>query len=290
VHRHAELDLLLHSTTELETVVGAEVSERRQLHIWPFSSVEQLTTREGERWIYKAQREPSVEAAFYRKVGTSEVLPAFEILTDDPPYSTMLVEFVDAPTFTELPLDETATVAHGRAVVDAIGKIGETDGAVPVYIDVGTPDQWNDLVDSTLAMLSALAADGRFVRSDVEDVAALARWAKAPEVLRSIEETSRLTHGDATAQNVFRTSDGYRIIDWQRPQIAPRDVDLVAFLDDQQIESLRHVDPAVVGVREFLLIYWAVEAKTNLLPDLALFDDWTAGAIAHLRMASKYAG
>lgn len=291
MHRHAELDLLLHSTTELESVVHAEVHERRQVHLWPLSSVEQLTTRDGTRWIYKSQREPSVEAEFYRRVGRSALLPGFEVLTDDPPHATMVFEFVDAPTIADLHLDEPATVAHGRAIVDAVAKIdraiGEDGGVAPVYLDIGTIDTWNALVDRTLGMLAALVADGRFVRSDVEDVSALARWAKTPQVLRAIEETSRLIHGDASARNIFLTSDGYRIIDWQRPQIAPREVDLVAFLDDQKVDSLRYADPAVVGVREFLLIFWAVEAKTNLLPDLSPFDGWTERAVRHLRTAWK---
>jgi hypothetical protein len=57
-----------------------------------------------------------------------------------------------------------------------------------------------------------------------------------------------------------------------------------------EIESLRYADPAAVGVREFLIIFWAVEAKTNLLPDLSLFEDWTEGSLRHLRAAWKHLG
>ena len=234
---------------------------------------------DGARWVYKSQREPTLEADFYANI-VSPVLPKHRVLTRTPPYSTIIFEYVDAPTLGTLPLTEEAALAHGRAIVECIGGI-EYDAAV--YIDVGTVQKWRRFVDSTLGALSGLVADGRFVRSRDADVRAVAAWAGTPNVLRAIEETSRLVHGDATGENVFFTADGYKIIDWQRPQRGPADVDLVAFLDSVGVDPLRHVDPAVVGVKAFMHLSWAVEAKTNLLPHLGLFDHWAEGSLRRIR-------
>lgn len=59
--KHDRFDLLVHSTEELTALLGEPLAERRQLHGWPFSAVEQLTTASGIRWIYKAQRTPTLE-------------------------------------------------------------------------------------------------------------------------------------------------------------------------------------------------------------------------------------
>jgi hypothetical protein len=41
--KHDMFDLLVHSTDELQVLLGESLAERRQLHGWPFSAVELLT-------------------------------------------------------------------------------------------------------------------------------------------------------------------------------------------------------------------------------------------------------
>src|SRR4051812_36099396 len=50
---HRSLKLHVHATDELEHVLGEQIVAREQLHVWPLSSVEALTTTTGKRFIYK---------------------------------------------------------------------------------------------------------------------------------------------------------------------------------------------------------------------------------------------
>jgi hypothetical protein len=263
-------------------LLGESLAERRHLHGWPFSAVELLTTASRVRWIYKAQRTPTFEPDFYQRV-CSPLLPGYRLLSRDAVYSTMLFEFVDAPLLRDMQLSERELVGHGRAVVEAIGQI---DADVPVYIDISSAARWREFVDATLGMLSRLVADERLVlsvaRRDLDDVAT---WAESAQVRRLIDRTVRLTHGDLNGGNVFVTSSGYRVIDWQRPQLAPAEVDLATLLERTPY-LFRHVQPAAIGVFYFLRLFWAVNAKANLLPEMRqLFDWWSSEAIGSIRRA-----
>jgi hypothetical protein len=283
--KHETFDLDLHTTPELEALLGESVAERRRLHGWPFSQVEQLTTASGRRWIYKTQRTPTFEPDFYERV-RSPLLPASRLLTRDAVHSTMLFEFVEAPLMRELRVPEAELAQHGRALVTAIGKL---DADVPVYVDISTTTLWMAFVETTLAMLAELVADGRLTLSVDSDTGDVAAWAASADMRRLIERTARLTHGDLNGGNVFVTRDGYRIIDWQRPQLAPADVDLVALLEGSP-DLFRHAPAPAIGVFYTLRLYWAVEAKTNLLPNVrGLFDRWSSEAIGFIRRAAASA-
>ena len=267
-------------------MLGEPVVERLHLHSWPFSAVERLTTASGRRWIYKTQRTPTFEPDVYERV-RSPLLPGHRLLTRDDTHSTMLFEFVDAPLIRDLQLPPAELARHGRALVEAIGRI-EAD--VPVYIDISTPALWGWFVETTLAMLAELVADGRLTLSVDSDTGDVAAWAASADVRRLIERTARLTHGDLNVGNVFVADDGYRIIDWQRPQLAPADVDLVALLEGAP-DLFRHAPAPAIGMFYFLRLYWAVEAKTNLLPNIrGLFDRWSSEAIGFIRRAAAASG
>jgi hypothetical protein len=286
--KHETFGLFMHTTPELEAALGEAVVDRRHVHSWPLSVVERLTTASGLRWIYKAQRTPTFEPDFYERV-RSPLLVGSRLLSRDATSATMLFEFVDAPLIRDMPLSDEDLAKHGRALVEAIGAIDEQ---VPVYIDISTHALWRAFVDSTLGMLSQLVADQRLEISAAPGyVGDVERWASSAEVRRLIERTTRLTHGDLNPGNVFVTGDGYRIIDWQHPKLAPAETDLVALLERAPLRGtpdlFRHASAPVIGMFYFLRLYWAVEAKTHLLPQLrGAFDRWASEALGFIRRAA----
>ena len=178
---------------------------------------------------------------------------------------------------------------HGRAIVEAIGAI---KADVPVYIDISNGARWAAFVQRTLEMLGELVADGRLKLSVDIDLSDVAAWTATDEVRRLIGRTSRLIQGDLNPGNVFITGDGYRVIDWQHPKLAPADVDLVALLEGAPLKGtpnlFEHAPAAAIGVFYFLRLYWAVEAKMNLLPNVqGLFDRWSSDAISFIRRAAE---
>jgi phosphotransferase family enzyme len=288
VFKHSHFDLMLHSTDELEAVLGERIAERRDVHGWPLSLVQRLTTASGARWIYKSQHAPTLEPDFYR-LARSPVLTGSRVLSRDDVYAAMLFEFVDAPLLRDLQPSDADLVRHGRALMDEIGKI---DRDAPAYIDIGAWPLWRDFVGSTLDVLEGLVATERLSLSLARpfDRGEIERWAGSGAVRRLIEQTSRLTHGDLKPDNVFVTPGGYKIIDWQRPQLAPAEVDLVSMLEGSSA-LFDHAPAPAVGVFYMLRLFWAVEAKANLLPGVdRLFDRWASEAIGFIGRADALGG
>ena len=129
--------------------------------------------------------------------------------------------------------------------------------------------------------LNTLIENNRFTLIDLDAVEHLRAWAASAPVIEKVIGQPRLIYGDLTAEQVFVISDGYKVIDWQRPVIAPSEVDLVTLLVRQKIEPRQYVDPVVVGIYWFLHLRWVVEAQYDLFPEKhwAAFDQWAAEAI-----------
>jgi hypothetical protein len=277
---HPDFDLQVHTDAELEAALGEALVERTTVHLWPLSSVERLTTVSGRPFAYKAQREPTVEPEFFAAARTTLLPGGYTLLQRDARQATVLIPWLTAPTLRDEGHDEAALVAQGRELVQEIGRIA---GDVPVYRDLGTLPGWRGFVEETLGMLLALVDSQTFPNIAPEEIAALARWAQTPDVLEIVDTTSQLLHGDLKAEHVFRTDEGWKLLDWQRPCRAPGDIDLALLLESQKIDPGPYVAPAALGIRWFLLLHWACEAKTNLLPDLPFFEVWARQAIDAIR-------
>ena len=261
----------VHATEDLEALLGDAITARTQLRRWPLSLVELLETASGCRVVYKAQRLLTVEPRIYDAArGRTSLLPSCRVLTDDGESSTMLIEHLDRPF-------DVIDVDAAREVVAAINAL-PTD--LPTYVDISSPDRWYELVDQALTDWSRLVADGRFTRTTPSDIERIGAWARSPEVRAAIDTEPRITNGDLKRDHVFAADDGFRIIDWSSPVLGPPELDLVMLLEDVGIDPRPHVDAAVVGIRWFQHLRWAVVSKTSLLPDMpVMFDDWAAGAV-----------
>jgi hypothetical protein len=279
--KHAAFDLLVHTTPELELLLGESLADRRSVHAWPLSAVERLTTASGVRWIYKTQRAPTYEPEFYERV-RSPLLPGSRLLTRDSVYSTMLFEFIDAPLIRDLALPPDELARHGHALVAAINGI---DDDVPVYVDISTVERWRTFAEAVLSGLAELVADGRLSLSVDSNLDDISDWAASADVLNLIRTTARLTHGDLKPDNVFVTDGGYRISDWQRPQLAPAEVDLISMLEGTP-DLFRYATAPAIGVFYLLRLHWAVAGKRDLLPELrGVFDRWASDALGFIRRA-----
>jgi hypothetical protein len=281
----------LHSDDELAETLGVGIAERETIHAWPLSCVQRLLLEDGTRLIYKSQLPPTVEPEFYERA-SSPLLPGHRMLDRLGDCGTMAFEWIDAPLLRDEARSDAELIHHGKQVV---AQIGEIRGKLPVYLDIGSAGAWSAVGEVALEKLRKLIRDGRFGSTDLDAVDRVQRWAASARVVETVSEGPRVIHGDLTAEQVFVTGDGYRVIDWQRPVLGPPEVDLVALLvgavTDRSAarDPRRHVDAAVVGVFWFLRLYWAVEAQFDLFPEFrgALFDQWSAEAIAHILEGSQ---
>jgi len=269
--------LVLHSDREISEILGIGIENRRTIHEWPLSCVQELQLVNGAKLIYKSQLPPTVEASFYEHA-RSELLPAHRYLGKSDHCDTMLIEFIDAPLLCNKGYDEKDFVEHGRQLVKEIGQI---EGELPVYLDISTQSAWLDFAQMTLKRLKKLVADGRFSLISANAIESLKSWIQSAETLKTVTHDSRVIHGDLKGDQVFITANGYRVIDWQRPIIAPPDVDFVSLLVAQKIDPMKYVDPEMIRIFWFLRLYWAVEAQFHLFPDRKwpLFQEWALESI-----------
>jgi hypothetical protein len=281
MHAHPVFaDLLLHSDDELALALQSAIVERETIHAWPLSCVQRLCLADGTRLIYKSQLPPTVEPTFYARAA-SPLLPGQRTLGELGRCVTMVLDWIEAPLLRDVAHSAAEFVDHGRRVVADIGAIA---GDVPVYVDLGSPSAWSTLVEGVLADLRQLIEDGRFGLTDLGQVEGVRSWATDGTVVGCVTAGARLAHGDLTAEQVFVTAEGYRVVDWQRPVVAPPEVDLVALLVGAGLDPRPHVCATSVRVFWFLRLHWAVEAQAHLFPDgrWPIFDQWAAEAIRHL--------
>ncbi|MBN9388656.1 MAG: phosphotransferase [Chloroflexi bacterium] len=273
-------DLLLHSDAELESLLDKKILEREMVHAWPLSCVERLRLEDGSQLAYKSQLPPTVETRFYEQA-SSPLLPGHRYLGRLGDCETMLLDWIEAPLLRDVALTEAELVAHGRRVVE---QIGQTRGTWPVYLDIGTIEAWAAAGQKVFDKQRQLIEDGRFRLTDLAGLKQVWAWAGATETLRAIAAHPWLAHGDLTAGQIFVAEDQYRVIDWQRPVIAPPEIDLVGLLVDREIDPRPYVAGPVIAIFWFLRLHWAVEAQFDLFPAFKghLFDQWAAQATAHI--------
>ena len=273
-------NLLTHSDDALAEKLDIAIRERKTVHEWPLSVVQKLTLQDGRQFAYKSQLPPTVEPQFYA-AASSSLLTNTQSLVKLGDCAIMIFDWIDAPLLRDEAYSTSALVHHGKRVIDEIGKI---EGSLPAYLDIGSAEAWSSVSEIVFAKLTTLIGDRRMTLVTLDALERVRQWTQSPSVIETVGSQSRLSHGDLTAEQIFVTPDGYRVIDWQRPVIAPPDVDLVALLVGQNLDPRAYVDPIVIGVFWFLRLNWAVEAQFDLFPDKRwpLFDQWAAEAVNHI--------
>jgi Phosphotransferase enzyme family len=269
-------NVVLHSDGELAELLGGRIDERETIHAWPLSCVQAVRMADGTRLVYKVQLPPTVEPEFYASASSS-LLPGCRPLGPVGQGVALAIDWIDAPTLSQV-VRGGGVLGRGRDIVSEIAGIG---GDLPSYLDIGSVATWAAVVDEVLSRREDLVAAGWFTHRDRDAASRLRTWAESPAVLSAIGARSRVIHGDLTGNQVFVTDSGYRVIDWQRPVIAPAEADLVSLLVDQHVEPRGVVDDAVVGVFWFLRLHWAVVAQDELFPDAPrkLFNDWARESV-----------
>ena len=243
--------ILLHSDQELASLLGAGILCRNTIHEWPLSCVQKVTLDNGKQLIYKSQLPPTVEPAFYEQA-ESALLPGHQLMGRFGDCDTMIIDWIDAPLLRDQGLNSHQLIEHGKRIT---AQIGDIVGDLPVYLDIGSERAWLEVAGSTMEKLSALITDGRFHFSNSDVLGNLQHWIRSDQVLETISCNPRVIHGDLKADQVFLLDDEYRIIDWQRPYIAPPEVDLVSLLVDLHIEPCHIVKQSVIDIFWFLRLH-----------------------------------
>jgi hypothetical protein len=275
MYRHRHFDLLLHEDEELGELLGDRVVSRKDLHEWPLSCVQEVCTAGGRRLVYKAQREPSVEPAFY-SAARSSLLAAAEVLHDDGMHTCMAVDYIDAPLAEDLDLTEQEALDLGAELLEMIGRI---EGDLPHHLDIGSAAGWRALVDETLQVAFALAAEGTFANTGEAVLARLERHALSEDVLALFSGPMGYVHGDLTGDNVFVLDGGYRVVDWQRPLLGPTVLDLALLLGSLGFDPLLHVGSAAMVALAVVGFHWLTMCAARWIPSVGSYDSQAAAVV-----------
>ncbi len=273
-------DILLHSDDELTELLGVGLVERETIHLWPLSCVQRLVLADGTKLIYKSQLPPTLEPQFY-EAARSPLLPGYRRLSKLGNCETMTLDWIDAPLLRDLAHNEADLLDYGRRVVEQIGRI---EGNPPVYVDIGSLDRWAAQIKLVFERSCYLIDERRFTLVTREQLDRVKTRCHSDAVVKAITANPRLAHGDLTADQIFVTREGFRVIDWQRPIIAPPEVDLVALLFSRKIDPRPYVEREIVQIYWFLFLRWAVEAQFDIFPAerWPTFDHWAAQAVSEI--------
>lgn len=272
--------IVMHCDNELAEILRTGIKLRKTIHEWPLSCVQEVQLEDGTKLIYKSQLPPTVEAGFYENA-SSRLLSGHRYLGRFDYCDIMVIEWIDEPLLCDRTLSDAVFIEHGKKVIEQIGQIG---GNLPFHLDIGSAGAWLGIVQAVLEKLASLILDGRFSRINLSQVGRISAWAGSNEVIERVTSNPRVIHGDLKAGHVFTAKDGYRVIDWQRPLIAPPEVDLVSLLVERGLDPLHFIDPMTVGIYWFLRLCWAVESQFDLFPvsRQPLFEQWALEACTHI--------
>ncbi|HLO14713.1 MAG TPA: phosphotransferase [Anaerolineales bacterium] len=264
MYQHKYFNLRLHDNVELEEILRVKIVERRTLHEWPLSCVEQVITAEGSKWVYKSQFGPTVEPQFYANAKSKLLVAGKTLYQSKSGFVNMLFEFIEAPRMEDLKLSDNAIVAAWNNLSQSIAEI---EGKLPYYHDISEQKLWRALMETMLENLEKLVFQGSFQRVDNMALRKLRIWTCSEEILAALGKNVGFVHNDLSNDNIFVLPDGYRIIDWQRPIISPKELDLAALLASLNRETRGFVDQRIVWIMYLLRIEWFTECAVRWFPE-----------------------
>jgi len=264
MHQHKYFNLRLHDTVELEEILRAKIVERRTLHEWPLSCVEQVITDDGSQWVYKSQFGPTLEPQFYANAKSELLVSGRTLYRSESGFVNMLFEFIGAPRIENLNLSDTAIVAAWSRIRQSIAHI---EGNLPYSYDIGEKNRWKKLMETTLENLEKLVLQGSFQIVNHRSLQKLRKWAFCEQVVAALGKNIGFVHNDLRSDHIFVRPEGYRIIDWQRPIIGPRELDFATLVGSLNKEASRFVDENIVWILYLLRIEWFTECAVRWFPE-----------------------
>jgi hypothetical protein len=239
------------------------VRERLTLQEWPLSCVERVATEDGRKQVYKAQHSPSVEPKFYAQARSRLIISARTVY-DVEPYSAMFLEYLEAPTVGQMNWAEPEVLEFGTA---SLKEIAGMEGLLPLRLDLSSEQKWRDYFGGILRDLQILVQRRIFQVVQPPMIAALERLAFSASVLNAIRAGSGYVHHDLAGDNVFVLPDGPRVIDWQRPILAPAALDLALLLESLGFDPVPRVGEGVFWLMRLLRASWFTECATEWFPE-----------------------
>lgn len=248
--------LTLNDNSELESILREKIESRNKLHGWPLSSVELIETESGKKLIYKSQiAQASVERKFYEQCDSPLLLkPVYSSVLEE--CDVMLIPYWGITTFGKSNLSAEKVIENTEKLSREIQKIKNY-----TYIwDLSAHSQGIGLLEEIIPYL----AQSGFAEEEQEK---LRYWMKNTASACWNHEIG-LAHGDLTGDNILLDGDEVRVIDWQRPFLAPLPLETALALRCSGLNCCRlsrYISPEFESLSAFMMAYWYAWAYKTCL-------------------------
>ena len=277
MHKHPHFGLWLHDDAELAHIIGSTIVSRNEIHAWPLSCVEHLTTSDQRHYFYKAQSQPSVEVAVYSQVHAPCLAPVTIIPSSLPDCLPALL-FADTGA---RPL--AAAAVTDQHIELLLTTLRDLPSDMPHHRNLATWSLWQVYMRETLELLAQLIDTGRFTRVSTADVRWLSEIVHSPAMQRLFDDDIGIVHGDCHPNNILQGADGLVVIDWQRPLIGPRIIDRIEIIQACG-RDVRHIPLAARQCWYLLRIDWLVRAGVYWVPyGCDMFDRQVVDFLGQMR-------
>lgn len=261
--RHEYFDLHILENSEIAAVCSSRVIDRITLQQWPLSCVEKITTVDDQQWILKSNHQPcDIEGLFYEQVYHRIILTPLHIDSRHP-YQSIIYPYLEGKAVAESssmnPGDLEYLFHNYHEPLSAIDHLN-----LPAYLRFDTEKDYLTAVVFIENTVKDLIHQGLFHQVSPSLCQELADILHAPLTLSLAMTNTGLIHGDFSADNILLHDDGqFTILDWQRPMVGSRLVDLFTFY-----RSLNQQPPAeAVLMGSFPLIYWLADCSIRWFPE-----------------------
>jgi hypothetical protein len=236
--------LRFHNDDELCAVLGSPITERAAIHESPLSRVERVTCASGETHIYKVQSPPSVEPEFYQRA-TSPIVVKSSVLPLADSLPALVLEDVRAPHLCQLTLPAVHATTFVEQMLERIASIG---GDLPALRDIRTPALWDAYANEVRENVHALVASGAQGYS-TDFARHVDERSRSPDLYKVFDGPMGYVHDDLLDTNILVLSDGFRVLDWQRPVWGPIGLDRATLFEAVGQDPRPHVLPGVLLMR-----------------------------------------
>ena len=259
MRRDLYFDMPLHDNDELAEIVGERIVCREKVHHWPGSRVEVVVGASGQIHFYKSRRGGDIESRFYETV-RNPIAVRGRTVHRDRDHVCLLLDFVAADRKQPDIHGDEAKLSLVNTAVDAVASL---TGALPAWDDwrPGGSRKWLDHVREMAGRISTTIDAYAYMETKKDALGAIVKLAEREDVARIFDEPCVYGHGDLGPDNIIRTAHGLRVIDWDRPEWRPREIEVAHTLRCWDVDPLEHVDPQVVFADLFLAVCYLNEAQ-----------------------------
>jgi hypothetical protein len=263
MNKHPFFDLISPDNEEIAAILGCQILDRKTIAEWPLSCVEKVVNADGAEWMLKSNHAPcTIEGDFYSAVDRPFLIkPSF--IKNEPPYQLIIYPHINGKPYSLTKLSQIGSEKeifrnHFAGILESL-----YDSELPVYLKIDTKAHFLVAFRKMISSLVELVESGTFSHTKGQDIEELAMSIESTIMEDVALQKTTLVHGDFSIDNLlFTPTNGYYILDWQRPIFGSPLIDEYTFIKSNGAIP----EPPAILIGSLVQIYWFVDCAVNWFP------------------------